>query len=64
METVQATLTCPKCGSKETAEIPNSACTPFYKCKSCGELIKSKEGECCVFCSYGDKNCPLKSQHG
>ena len=60
METAQATLTCPVCGSKETAAIPTDACVPFYKCESCGELIKAKEGECCVFCSYGDQNCPLK----
>lgn len=63
METVQATLTCPHCKAEQTAEIPNTACVPFYKCKSCGEMIKSKEGECCVFCSWGDKDCPLKGKH-
>ena len=59
METVQATLTCPFCGSKETAEIPVSACTAFYKCKNCNKLIQPKEGDCCVFCSYSETKCPL-----
>lgn len=64
MEKVEATLTCPFCSSKQTAELPSDACVPFYKCKNCGEIIKTKDSECCVFCSYGDKNCPLKSKHG
>ncbi len=59
MEIVKATLTCPYCSSKESAEIPNDSCVPFYKCKSCGEMIKAKEEDCCVFCSYGSEPCPL-----
>ena len=23
-----------------------------------GTVIKAKAGDCCVFCSYGDINCP------
>ena len=29
------------------------ACRYFYTCGSCGERLKPKKGDCCVFCSYG-----------
>lgn len=27
-------------------------------CPNCNQLLKPKEGDCCVFCSYGDIPCP------
>ena len=30
------------------------------KCQSCGEMLKPKEGDCCVFCSYANTKCPPK----
>jgi hypothetical protein len=30
----------------------------FYECNSCHEILKAQEGDCCVFCSYGDVACP------
>ncbi len=56
----EAILTCPKCGSKQKASMPIGACQHFYKCQSCGEILKSKDGDCCVFCSYADTKCPSK----
>ena len=56
----QATLTCPQCGAKQGVEMPLNACQYFYKCTSCGAMLKPKEGECCVFCSYADTQCPPK----
>lgn len=35
-----------------------NACHYFYDCKGCGALLKPKAGDCCVYCSYGDVNCP------
>lgn len=61
MPNIQATLTCPMCKAEQIAEIPSDSCVPFYKCGKCGQLIKAKAGDCCVFCSYGSKKCPLKS---
>jgi hypothetical protein len=55
-----ATLTCPFCGKKTETEMPIDYCQIFFKCPECGELIKPKEGDCCVFCSYADKKCPPK----
>lgn len=62
MQEVQAkaVLTCPKCGSSQDVEMPTNACQHFYKCINCGEMLKPKEGDCCVFCSYADSKCPPK----
>ncbi len=58
----EATVICPKCGAKQKAVMPTNACQHFYKCVSCGEMLKPKEGDCCVFCSYADSKCPPKQQ--
>lgn len=58
----KATLTCPKCGKEQSVEMPTNGCQYFYKCIHCGELLKPKEGECCVFCSYADTKCPPKQE--
>lgn len=57
-----ATLTCPKCGHKQQEEIPEASCVPFYICNGCKETIKAQGEDCCVFCSYADKKCPLKKK--
>lgn len=56
----KTTLTCPKCQYKQPVEMPTDACQHFYKCQSCGEILKPKEGDCCIFCSYADSKCPPK----
>ncbi|MGH2550501.1 MAG: GDCCVxC domain-containing (seleno)protein [Thermomicrobiales bacterium] len=53
-----ATLTCPECGFSKVEIMPANACVWFYKCTNCGAMLKPKAGDCCVFCSYGDKPCP------
>lgn len=52
------TLTCPHCGGKQQAEIPEGKCVPFYTCNACGKLVQAKK-VCCVFCDYGDRKCPI-----
>ncbi|MDO8486799.1 MAG: GDCCVxC domain-containing (seleno)protein [Candidatus Curtissbacteria bacterium] len=58
----ETTLTCPKCGKEQTVTMPTNACQHFYKCIHCGEMLKPKEGDCCVFCSYADSKCPPKQE--
>ncbi|HSH41350.1 MAG TPA: GDCCVxC domain-containing (seleno)protein, partial [Arenicellales bacterium] len=29
-----------------------------YECEHCGTLLKPNQGDCCVFCSFGDVPCP------
>jgi len=40
--------------------MPENACQYFYTCTSCGVTLKPLQGDCCVFCSYGDTACPPK----
>ena len=51
-------ITCPYCGHKKEEEMPLDACQYFYTCTNCSRLLKPKEGDCCVFCSYGSVSCP------
>jgi hypothetical protein len=38
-----------------------AGCLPhFYRCTGCGEMLKPRDGDCCVFCSYADTPCPSK----
>ncbi len=53
-----STLTCPHCGRRSSETMPTDACQFFYECTGCGTLLRPKDGDCCVFCSYGDVPCP------
>lgn len=55
---LESLLTCPLCGSASRAIMPTDACQFFYECPACHALLRPKEGDCCVFCSYGDTPCP------
>lgn len=55
-------LTCPICSKKQAVEMPTNACQHFYNCVACRHMLKPKEGDCCVFCSYADSKCPSKQQ--
>lgn len=56
----KATLTCPECGHKQQGDIPTTSCVPFYVCDGCKKTIRASGDDCCVFCSYADRTCPLK----
>ena len=51
-------LTCPECGFAQDLEMPTDACQFFHECAQCHAVLKPKEGDCCVFCSYADTSCP------
>ncbi len=55
---LESTLTCPKCDHQKTETRPTDACQWYYECESCHTLLRPKEGDCCVYCSYGDNPCP------
>ncbi len=55
---LESAITCPNCGHRATETMPTDACQFFYDCKGCGALLKPKQGDCCVFCSYGSVPCP------
>ena len=56
--TLQSTITCPDCGFKKEETMPTDACQYFYMCTNCKTTFKAKQGDCCVFCSYGTVACP------
>ncbi|HEY4789200.1 MAG TPA: GDCCVxC domain-containing (seleno)protein [Bacteroidales bacterium] len=55
---IQSVITCPNCGFKKEETMPTESCQFFYECEDCKTLLKPKEGDCCVFCSYGSTPCP------
>jgi len=52
------TITCPACAYQSREAMPRNACLYFFRCPGCGTLLRPKPGDCCVFCSYGDRACP------
>lgn len=55
---LESVLTCPACGGKSRETMPTDACQFFFECPHCGATLRPKEGDCCVFCSYGSVACP------
>lgn len=60
----QSTITCPHCRYQKEETMPADACQYFYECKNSHKMVKLKSGDCCVYCSYGDVNCPLVQENG
>jgi hypothetical protein len=38
--------------------MPTDFCLIRYQCKKCGHVMTPKQGDCCIFCSYGSMPCP------
>jgi hypothetical protein len=51
-------ITCPHCSFRQEEEMPTNACQYFYQCTHCSTVLRPKEGDCCVYCSYGTVHCP------
>lgn len=54
----ESTLTCPSCGTSHEEEMPQDRCVVRYRCGRCGEELRPRAGDCCVFCSHGSQPCP------
>jgi hypothetical protein len=54
----ESVITCPHCGASKAEVMPTDACQFFYECSGCKILLRPKQGDCCVFCSYGSVPCP------
>ncbi len=55
-------LTCPECGAQHAETMPVDYCQFFYTCGNCDATFRPKEGDCCVYCSYGSVRCPSKQE--
>jgi hypothetical protein len=53
-------MRCPVCDHQKLEIMPDDACQFFYECESCKTVLRPKDGDCCVFCSYGSEPCPPK----
>ncbi len=62
MTQLQSTITCPECGHAQEETMPTNYCQFFYNCANCQVRLKPKQGDCCVFCSYGSERCPPKQE--
>jgi hypothetical protein len=61
---LQSIIKCPRCRTSKGVTMPSDACQFFYICTSCGERLKPKQGDCCVYCSYGSVPCPpVQAEH-
>lgn len=56
-------ITCPKCGHSKEEKMPTDACQFFYECVNCKTVLKPKQGDCCVYCSFGTVKCPPIQQN-
>ena len=59
MSDLRVEVTCPECQHISVAAMPTNRCVYTYHCPGCRAVLKPKPGDCCVFCSYGDKRCPF-----
>lgn len=55
---LKSVITCPHCEHKKEEEMPTDACQYFYECENCRNILKPKQGDCCVYCTYGTVKCP------
>ena len=55
-------LTCPHCANQSVAAMPDNACLHFFECPACRRVMRPRQGDCCVFCSYGDRPCPPRQR--
>ena len=55
---LQSVITCPECSFAQEETMPTDSCQFLYQCTSCQTMLRPKQGDCCVFCSYGSVQCP------
>ena len=60
---MKVTIKCPECGHDIKIEVPKNACVAVAKCEECGRELCTKEGECCVICSYSEHKCKDIMKH-
>ncbi|MEE4260322.1 MAG: GDCCVxC domain-containing (seleno)protein [Bacteroidales bacterium] len=59
---LESIISCPYCGFLQKENIPTDSCQFFYECKNCHTVLKPKQGDCCVYCSFGSVKCPSIQQ--
>lgn len=60
--TLKSKIRCPFCGYIKEESMPVDSCQFSYQCGNCKKILRPKDGDCCVFCSYGSSKCPPKQK--
>jgi len=55
---LESVITCPSCRAAKLETMSTDACQFFYRCAGCSAVLRPRQGDCCVFCSYGSVPCP------
>ncbi|WP_420875813.1 GDCCVxC domain-containing (seleno)protein [Polynucleobacter sphagniphilus] len=63
IENQHSTITCPHCQAQETLEIAGNSSHYLHRCKACSGILKTKSGDCCIFCSFGNVDCSRSEQN-
>ncbi|QWD77240.1 GDCCVxC domain-containing (seleno)protein [Polynucleobacter sp. MWH-Svant-W18] len=63
LENQHSTITCPYCQASERLELPRGSSQHLYRCCACSNILKTKSGDCCIFCSFGDVDCSNAEQN-
>ena len=50
----ESILTCPNCKYKESEEMHENVFPTKFNCGSCQQTVSIKDGECCIYCQFGD----------
>ena len=59
---LEAILTCPKCAHRKEETMPERYLEVSYVCEKCHAILKPKDGDDCVFCSYSNTICPEQQE--
>ncbi|HEA64926.1 MAG TPA: hypothetical protein ENI02_02155 [Candidatus Aminicenantes bacterium] len=59
---LKSIIKCPKCGFEKEERMPADMCRISYECPNCKTNLTPKQGDCCIFCSYGSVKCPPKQK--
>lgn len=54
---LESVVQCPFCEFQQKEFMPEDILQYFYRCSNCNSLLKTQQGDCCVFCSYGSIKC-------
>ncbi len=57
--TLKSIITCPVCAHQKEENMPTYSCHFFYECEKCHTVLRPKDGDCCIYCSYGSMPCPI-----
>jgi hypothetical protein len=59
---LKSIITCPNCNFKKEEVMPVNTCLCIYECENCNKEIRPEKGNCCVFCTHGNVQCPPTQQ--